>query len=1200
MKRHLFILWVLIGVFTSSISAQVAQFPQVYYNGQGAGGTNLNIRSVASLTSGTVLTTLATSSRIGAETFTTSTETNGTATWIKVCLPNTTGSITYGYMLYGEYYARIYQNNNYATTTANLNIRTGAGTTFPNVTIGGTAATFGNNSTIALTGTSTVVSGTTWYQVYLTNNCSQTTGYVSGAFLNIPSSQNYYIVAGTVQNPSSVSIWGATVTMGSWTTNSTEGFYQYKLPVNWTGLITCSHPNYNTSNPTSYNHTANGHIYNRNFILSNSSSPAINLSGNLAFGNVTVGTTSQRTLTITNTGNATLNVTSINYPTGFSGNWNSGSIAAGGSQNVTVTFAPTAATTYGGTITVNSNATSGTNTISCSGTGTTTASTSISLSGNLAFGYVTVGTTSQRTLTITNTGNATLNVTSINYPTGFSGNWNSGSIAAGGSQNVTVTFAPTAATTYGGTITVNSNATSGTNTISCSGTGATIASPSSITISNVIRNNSTFPNPKILWTGNTNQTPATIKICADGSTATKISFTNNTGISSSNIKFWINSDPFGNNSDLSGYFINYSINGNIITAELAHPKYLPSNYRPFKSDQIRIVDFNSPNQTIFSLPLEIYRAPVLMVHGLWGAYSTFENVDNYLKNNNYYLPSLTVRANYEPTNDFFLYDNRFVVPTDINTLLTRARNNNISAGKVDVIAHSMGGLIARYYLQSTGYSQKQDIHKLITINTPHSGAPIANLLTNTTSVTADAARIVAEPLANQIFNGSIYNGAISDLSINSNALMYLNSSTLNNGVVPSHAIITTSQVINDNFWHLVFAAAAPTLSMTINDFVSYLFYNQSNDLVVATTSQSGGLPISARTTYPNIFHNGSYNNSFVLNEIVSALNINSSNTNYFAQNGFAPEVIQSHYRPVAPTEFNRIVSSVKINSPIQNQNFNAGSIVPVDITTNNGVNRIVLEGITRINNSNFVDTLLSNGIISYKIPNDAIGKLKFIAIGYNSNNLIDYDTVTININQSSTLDSITFHSDTLFVQVNNTVSIPLTAYFSSGASIDINALTGVQFQVTDTTFAKYITHSTIQGKEVGITKLNATYQGKIKQIPISVIPEDTTIKKGFINNNGVSPNPVSQLIPTDSIKVYPNPNKGSFTAFMVLREDEEFQIDVFNQNGQLIYSTKRKSINKILRASISIGSTIANGVYYIKAIGATKSYTGRFIVLPDK
>jgi len=96
----------------------------------------------------------------------------------------------------------------------------------------------------------------------------------------------------------------------------------------------------------------------------------IRLAGNLSFGSVQVGTNSQKTLTIYNDGNSTLNVSSISYPTGFGGNWNGGDISAGSQRNVTVTFSPTQAKSYSGTITVNSNKTSGTNTTSASGTGT--------------------------------------------------------------------------------------------------------------------------------------------------------------------------------------------------------------------------------------------------------------------------------------------------------------------------------------------------------------------------------------------------------------------------------------------------------------------------------------------------------------------------------------------------------------------------------------------------------------------------------------------------------------------------------------------------------------------------------------------------------------------------------------------------------------------------------------------------------------
>ena len=104
----------------------------------------------------------------------------------------------------------------------------------------------------------------------------------------------------------------------------------------------------------------------------------------------------------------------------------------------------------------------------------------MALSGDLGFGAVQVGATATRTLAIHNTGTATLTVSSLSYPVGFSGNWASGSIGAGATQNVTVTFGPAAVSSYGGTVIVTGNHTSGVNTIPISGTGlAPLASSAS-------------------------------------------------------------------------------------------------------------------------------------------------------------------------------------------------------------------------------------------------------------------------------------------------------------------------------------------------------------------------------------------------------------------------------------------------------------------------------------------------------------------------------------------------------------------------------------------------------------------------------------------------------------------------------------------------------------------------------------------------
>ncbi len=95
----------------------------------------------------------------------------------------------------------------------------------------------------------------------------------------------------------------------------------------------------------------------------------------------------------------------------------------------------------------------------------------IFLGGSLAFGAIEVGKTSESTLTIGNSGTGTLSVTGITVPDGYTLNWSSGSITPGGSQQVTVRFAPTAARSYDGTLVVYGDHTSGANTAALKGTG---------------------------------------------------------------------------------------------------------------------------------------------------------------------------------------------------------------------------------------------------------------------------------------------------------------------------------------------------------------------------------------------------------------------------------------------------------------------------------------------------------------------------------------------------------------------------------------------------------------------------------------------------------------------------------------------------------------------------------------------------------
>src|SRR5207237_371592 len=108
---------------------------------------------------------------------------------------------------------------------------------------------------------------------------------------------------------------------------------------------------------------------------------------------------------------------------------------------------------------------------------------------NLNFGYHLVGTSSlSQTVTLTNTGDVSLAISSVTPSTGFNQTNNCGTaLAPNGSCTITATFSPTAAGPVSGTITIIDNAGSGSQTITLSGIGALtpiVVSPSNVSFGN--------------------------------------------------------------------------------------------------------------------------------------------------------------------------------------------------------------------------------------------------------------------------------------------------------------------------------------------------------------------------------------------------------------------------------------------------------------------------------------------------------------------------------------------------------------------------------------------------------------------------------------------------------------------------------------------------------------------------------------------
>ena len=211
------------------------------------------------------------------------------------------------------------------------------------------------------------------------------------------------------------------------------------------------------------------------------------------FGSQVVGTTSvSQPITLTNLGSTTLTISAITTSGDFSKTDNCGSALAGNAScTINVAFTPTASGTRNGSLTVTDSAGNSPQTASLTGTGSGPAA-SLQPS-SLSFGGQPINTTSSpKSVTLSNTGTASLSISGITTSSKFavtSGTNACGSnLAAGSNCLIYVTFTPTATGTQSGTLSITDNASGSPQSVPLSGTGTDFsvsASPSSRTVRSI-------------------------------------------------------------------------------------------------------------------------------------------------------------------------------------------------------------------------------------------------------------------------------------------------------------------------------------------------------------------------------------------------------------------------------------------------------------------------------------------------------------------------------------------------------------------------------------------------------------------------------------------------------------------------------------------------------------------------------------------
>jgi pimeloyl-ACP methyl ester carboxylesterase len=315
---------------------------------------------------------------------------------------------------------------------------------------------------------------------------------------------------------------------------------------------------------------------------------------------------------------------------------------------------------------------------------------------------------------------------------------------------------------------------------------------------------------------------------------------------------------------------NISNGKSVVAAVYTPPDSFNQDTGSNRTINVNVSDPDNPASIFLEIPIQLYRPPIVLVHGLWmnsdntwvatkfadrmacyGFYYAFADYEEH--NSETFDPCDKVFGNYGISS----------IRNTVYKILGEYHYFLIAASQVDIIAHSMGGLMARGFVQQPDYKRKENymkgsIHCLITIGTPHFGGPLSKFLYDHRDdwyfydrIKLDRCRTGKfEPkklrtIYSDNFTYPIDKGAIEALIPGSIAYSRLHQTN-----VRSCAIAGTyrpdakkSQSSQESYYKTI---------VDPEDFnLDKAFHDSDYDLLVSVTSQLGGLPKQIRDLNSN-------------------------------------------------------------------------------------------------------------------------------------------------------------------------------------------------------------------------------------------------------------------------------------------------------------------------------------------------------------
>lgn len=442
--------------------------------------------------------------------------------------------------------------------------------------------------------------------------------------------------------------------------------------------------------------------------------------------------------------------------------------------------------------------------------------------------------------------------------------------------------------------------------------------------------------------------------------------------------------------------------------------------------------------------LKALRPPVLMIHGLWSNGGSFDAMAGDFKSNGY-EDYMIHQMDYSGSHQDAFSVNYPKVKENLSDLVNACLDEEVAVGSVNVVCHSMGGILTRMHLSN---SYDNIIKRVVTCNTPHAGSQMANYLWDgfSTGALCTAAATASNPTGDYTSCGD----AIENLRVNSAAI-----SSLNSGSHPSdvevHALYTNDEPLDvPSFQYYIVPEVITIIYLsTINCSVAEVFDDDTHDLVVATESQKGGLSGSQVSFVDNQQHVGSTANGSVISKVRDLFD-EASMSSKFTSGGYNPPTLTYNAIPCNPLnkpspfeDFMKSNETVSITAPLNGTSYAIGESIDLDFTVTANIDSVIAVFGYGLDTSVLykMPVVGGSGSIPFVVPSSAqLGNRPLMVFGIDSSTGIYsiIDNVEVDIYTNANLVSLNLDHNKIFLSQTEEFQLNIEGVYDDGTTQNLS------------------------------------------------------------------------------------------------------------------------------------------------------------------